>query len=91
MGRSTRSEPAGFQEEQFLAFQPRRVEERQRYTRGLSRAGRGREEGIAADRQRVAESWQDIFYWESVHARVCRHEETVAEADLEKEWREPRS
>ena len=39
----------------------------------------------------IAESWEDIFYWESVHARVCRHEETVAEADPEKEWREPQS
>src|SRR5512147_1971078 len=91
MGRSASGEPARFQEKQLLAFQPWRVEERQRHARGLARAWRSREQGIAAGRQRVAESWQDIFYWESVHARVCRHEETVAEADLEKEWREPLS
>ena len=91
MRRSARGEPARFQEEELFPFQPRRVEECQGHARGLACAGRGREEGITAGRQRVAESWQDIFYWESVHARVCRHEETVAEADLEKEWREPQS
>lgn len=90
MRRSARGEPTRFQEKQLFPFQPRRVKERQWHPGGLARAGRCREQGIAAGRQHIAESWEDIFYWESVHARVCRHEETVAEADPEKEWREPR-
>ncbi len=84
----SRRQPTRFEQQQFLAGEPRFIEQSQRDDGSFSSSWRRSQQRIRIAAQRIAERRQHIFYWQRRHDRVrgSRVRQTVADAACEKEW-----